>query len=330
VAKTATDVPPDFGLLDEAEVRELVWPLVSGGAAPGSDVTVTVHRLREDGRAVAEYELGGGRRVFAKLYPDAETGRRVFAVHRDLSEHGFGDGSSHRVPAPLAYLEDRCILLLGPAAGERLAEMKAQGGATYEEAVVRAAGWLAALHASRVGSVRYESVVDGLSRLTRRVTKAIAARPDLADVVRSALGELERRGRPGVSEARVPTHGRFHGGHVFVSSECVTAVDLDRFARADPAKDVAEYIHGVRSIGAQTGVVDDAVEDECVLFVDQYLRAGGRRLDALEFYWSYSVLWTLLGLALKNRPARRGWQVRLDFFRREFDAVPERAAALLG
>jgi hypothetical protein len=52
-------------------------------------------------------------------------------------------------------------------------------------------------------------------------------------------------------------------------------------------------------------------------------------LAALASYWSYSVLWTLLGLTFKDRPARPGWKERMEFFQAEFDDVPRRAAAWL-
>jgi hypothetical protein len=87
-------------LEDEDFVWSRVCPTVSGGesAPPGATFSVTVHRLREDGRAVTEYRFEDGSRVFAKLYPDDAAGRAVSRIHDELCRHGFVPGSIHRVP----------------------------------------------------------------------------------------------------------------------------------------------------------------------------------------------------------------------------------------
>jgi hypothetical protein len=114
-----------------------------------------------------------------------------------------------------------------------------------------------------------------------------------------------------------------------VAPECVTAIDLDRAAQADPAKDVAQFIHGVRSIGAKTGIVGEEVEAACARFLAEYVPPTPVAPSGLAYYWSYSVLWTLLGLTFKDRPDRPGWEKRMEFFQAEFDDVPRLAAAWL-
>jgi hypothetical protein len=58
-----------------------------------------------------------------------------------------------------------------------------------------------------------EDVAQGVFRLARRAAKAAASRPDLEDLFRAALAELEGRA---ASEAGrwVQTHGRYYLGHV--------------------------------------------------------------------------------------------------------------------
>jgi hypothetical protein len=325
-------VPPDVSALEAEEICQRVWRLLSRtspASSPPAGLTLTFHRRRSDGRAVVEYRFPGSVRAFAKLYPQPAAGRSAFEIYRMLYRKGFGGNSPHRVPEPIAYLEDCGVLLLAPAPGDQLARTDALGCPAFEEGVARAAEWLAALHCSPVRVGRRETVADGAFRLTRRAGRATAARSDLENLVHGLLEELERRSAPAVtSGTSVQTHGRFHPGHVFVASDSVTAVDLDRAAQADPAKDVGQFIHALRSIGARSGVVEDAVERACARFLDEYVRAGGSAPAALEYYWSFSIVWTLLGLALKDRPARPGWKERVQFFLAEFDAVPARAAAL--
>jgi Phosphotransferase enzyme family len=320
-------------LEDQGFVWGRVWPLVSCGEStpPRSRFELAVHRRREDGRAVAEYSFEGFIRVFAKLYPDAAMGRRVYRIHESLCQHGFGPRSHYRVPEPVAYLDEHGVLLLRPSPGDCLAGLETHDREAFEDGVTRAARWLVALHASPLRPGPGGNFASDLFRLARRAAKAAACRPDLTDGIRDALTELGRR-CPTAAEpsAFVPTHGRFNASHAFVASRCITAIDLDRAALADPAKDVGEFLHGLRSIGAKTGIVDDAVEHACEAFLGEYVRHRPAVLSELAYYWSYSVLWTLLGLAFKDRPSRRGWRERIEFFRGEFDAVPRRAAPWLG
>jgi hypothetical protein len=320
-------------LLEEEEfVRDRVWPLVSrGDKFPAARFTLTVHRRRGDGRMVAEYDFRGSMRVFAKLYPHAPQGARVHQIHNRLWSEGFGVPSRNRVPEPLAYLEDYGVLLLRSAPGGRLAGTEARDWRAFEEGVAKASRWLAALHASSVSVGPRETVAHGVFRLARRAAKATAARPELATSFREALTELERRcSMAAGSGLHAQTHGRFHPGHVFVAQECVTALDLDRAAQTDPAKDVAEFLHRLRSMAARTGVVDDRLEAACTRFLAEYVSDTPVAPSGLAYYWSYSVLWTLLGLTFKDRPARPGWKERMEFFQAEFDDIPGRVRGLIG
>lgn len=323
---------PGVSLLqDEGFIWDRVWPLVAGGESrqPRSRLRLTESRRREDGRAVAEYSFDRGGRVFAKLYPDAAEGRRVHRIHDGLWKRGFGPGSAYRVSEPIGYLDEYGVLLMRPAGGARFAGLETLERGALEEGMRRAAGWLVALHDSplRLGPV--ESVAQGLFRLSGRAVKAAAFRPDLEHVFRDALAELGRRCRTAAEpSARVQTHGRYHAGHMFLAPECVTVIDLDRAAVADPAKDVGEFLSAVRWEGAKRHWGDDAVEAACEAFLDEYVRHRPGVLSGLAYYWSYSVLWALLGQALRRWPGRTAWSVRSEFLRAEFDAVPSRAALL--
>src|SRR5918999_2917581 len=137
-----TEAPRPSGLAlleDEDFVWGRVWPLVADDETRPASYDVTIHRNRVDGRFVAAYALGGSVRAFAKLYPDRDAGRDVHRIHDGLCGGGFGPGSPHRVPAPIAYLEEDGILLLEPASGERLGELPLTDWATFEQGVLRAA-----------------------------------------------------------------------------------------------------------------------------------------------------------------------------------------------
>jgi hypothetical protein len=314
---------PDF-------VWRQIWPLVSGGENRPRDGTfeLSVHRRRADGRAVAEYGFPGPIRVFAKLYPDPPAGRAVYRIHDELWRNGFGADSPNRVPEPLGYIEEHAVVLLRPVAGNSLVVTELEGREAFDDGVSRAARWLAALHSSPVRLGPRETVEHSMSRLRRRAENAAASRPDLEDVFRNALAELPTRYSASSQTEIVQTHGRYHAAHVFVSPQCITAVDLDRAALADRAKDVGEFLHVLRVI-ANVRKQNDRADDACERFLDEYTRYLPAALSGLTFYWSYTVLWTLLRLALKDRPARKGWTERVEFLRAEFDDVPRRTRAWL-
>jgi hypothetical protein len=323
--------PAGFQLLeDQGFVWDHIWPLVSGGKRrpPRSRFGPTLHRRREDGRAVAEYSFEGSVRVFAKLYPHDAAGRAVYRIHDELCKHGFGAGSPYRVPDPVGYIDEHAVVLLRPAPGDNLAAMLSVDREAFQEGVTRAASWLVALHSSPVRVGPRVSVADGAFRLARRAAKAAASRPDLENVILQALAELRRRCPTAEPRAVAQTHGRYHAGHVFVAPQCVSAIDLDRAAVADPARDVGQFLHALRSTGLKTGTVEPAIEDVFEAFLGEYVPHRPASMSELAYYWSYCILWTLLGLAFKDRPARRGWKERVEFFQAEFHDVPRRAAAL--
>jgi hypothetical protein len=331
-----TEAPRPSGLQlleDEDFVWSRVWPLVSGGerTPPGGTFAVTVHRRREDGRTVVEYDFDGVR-VFAKLYPDDAAGRAVYRIHDELWRNGFGAGALNRVPEPLGYLGESGVVLARSAVGECLGVTLTRDWSEFEEGVARSARWLAALHTSSLSVGPREEMADGALRLARRVEMAAVRLPELAEIFRNALAELATRYDTAAAESSiaVQTHGRYHAAHVFIGPESITAIDLDRAAFAAPAKDVGEFVASLNSIKT-LGLVDDRTVDKTSrLFLAEYIRHGAGVPYELSYYWSYCIVWALVRQAFKDRPERRRWRQRVDYLRSEFDDVPRRAAALIG
>lgn len=330
---TGSSLPTGLQLLEDKRfLRSRVWPLVSSGGeggAPDSEPELIVHRHREDcRRAVVEYSFEGGLRIVAKLYLDAAEGRAAYRIHRGFWQQGFGPRSLYRVPEPIAYLAEQGVLVMRAAPGKPLRELGAGGHEAFGEGLSRAARWLAALHASPLRVGPREDVAQGLFRLARRVAKAAACRPDLEDALRDLLEELARRhGAVAQPGAQVQTHGRYHAEHVFLARDRVTVVDLDRAALADLAKDIGEFLHRLRWEAGKAGLSDGAVDERTEIFLSEYTRVSSAPLFGLAYHWSYSILWTLLGIACRGRPERKGWEERSGFLRAEFEHVPRRAAA---
>lgn len=325
-------LPPSLLLLQDPEfVRLCIWPVMSrSGSASGSIIPpfrISVLRRQEErGRAVVEYALDREQRVVAKLYLDHGEGELVASTHRALWQRGFGSESSHRVPEPVAYLADLGVLLMRPVTGERLKELELRGGDALLDGIRRAAQWLAALHESPVRLGRDDDVDERTARLAVRAASAAACSPRLGEALRRYLDELTRR-RPVDGRSTVQTHGRYHAGHVYLGAGHVTVIDLDRAAVAHPGKDIGEFLHRMRWQAARSGASAGTMDALSDTFVHGYLAARPGELAGLAYYWSYSILSTLISRACRERRDRTRWNGRVAFLSDEFENVPRRVAA---
>jgi hypothetical protein len=307
----------------------LVERVAAGAAGVAAADCVGAHVIEHRGgrqRTVLEYRFEGGLRLFAKRYPQCEDATTSYDVLRLLEEQGFGPGSPHRVPEPLGCFAEWGVVVIRAAPGRCMTSL-AEHPERWEEGLRAAAGWLARLHSLTVDSeATGEDQLQGLFRLAQRATGAAARHPSVADLLVALIEELAARAA-GVAESgsRAQTHGRYHAGHVFITPETVTVIDLDRASVADPAKDLGEFLHRVRTHARRAGLGDVAAERTTLAFLDEYAARGVFVPGALAYYWSYSILSTLLRV-LELDHAK--WEKRLQFYRAQFDSVPQRAHAL--
>ena len=286
-----------------------------------------VHPLRARGRStVLEYRFRGGVRLIAKRYAQRADALASYEALRLLHEHGFGPGSLHRVPEPLGCFPDWGVVLMRPARGHCLPTVVARPAA-WEDGLRRAARWLAQLHAvsADLAGPR-EDVAQGVFRLARRAARAAGQRPSVETLLVRLIEELAERARSvAASSLMVPTHGRYHPGHVFVAPHSVTVIDLDRAALADPARDVGEFLHHLRAEARRARLSDEAADRAALAFVEEYAAHADTVPSGVAYFWSYSVLSKLLRVVELDHER---WEKRLKFYRAEFEAVPMRARAL--
>lgn len=292
---------------------------------PVAGAAVMPHRYGD--RAVVEYRLVTGERLFAKCYADVSEGLLVSRILHTLWSSGFGPDSAFRVPEPLGYSIERGVLVVRAASGRCLQELETGGRRAWAEGLRSAARWLAALHDSpvRVGPNEGRSRLEEV--LARRLAKARERRPEMAAALSGMAGELQRR----LDESRlgpltVQTHGRYHSGHVFCGEPHVTVIDLDRADVADPAKDVAEFIHRLRADTMKRRLGAEVADRATSVFLDEYRSRAGVALHGLAYYWSASVLATLLHAVRKRHLEEKAWRRRLAFYDSEFAAIPARVA----
>lgn len=297
-----------------------------GTPATGGTWTTKVIQLDGSGAATVQVELDGGPAVFAKLFP-FDDGPEVAAKLAALREAGLGAGSRYQSVEPLAWYDEEKVLLCRGAPGRALSELV---GAADREAladgVAEAGRWLGRLHRAplRVGTPRSLLVTGELVSLASRLAKVAAQRPDYVD---EAVGLLEALGdltRDTVDGVVAQCHGQYRPLHVFVAPETVTVIDLDRSVPADPARDVAEFLHRLRvlvSDSAQDAATADAL---CDAFLTAYSESvgGTGTLPNLRFHLARYALHSL-HRKLKSGSARTASDddAVYRFYRGEFDLM---------
>jgi hypothetical protein len=208
----------------ESRICPLLEPEFGGSA---SDCDAQIVQNTGTGRLTLRYVFDPENVVFAKLYED-ELGAHCFQVNRELWNTGFNRSRRYRVPEPLGFLPDRALLLMRAVPGTPLGAVF-DGDSTIDLAsgTVEAAEWLAALHlsTSRVGNPDSDWDSLKLFRMSSRVIKAVAARPEKLDMIREQMDKLEQRvTKLAASRFSVFTHGRYHHDHVFLSSEATSGL----------------------------------------------------------------------------------------------------------
>jgi hypothetical protein len=301
-------------------IRESVWPRLDD-RTEAPEVELVRHR-----HGILEYCFADGSRVFAKPFTDLDRALAAYEIQRTLWEGGFGTASEYRVPEPIAFRPDERVILMAPALGDRVRELATGDWATWEGALEGAARWLVALHGSSHRLGPPDDATRRALHLARRVAQTAARRPDVERILTSLLNELAAR-IPARRAGEVQTHGRYHPQHVYVAHDCVTVIDADRATPGDAAKDVGEFLHRLRSDAMSAGTDVDAVDRASETFVYEYVRRGGADLSGLAFYWSYSILFTLVARTGRTGADDLEEHGRMKFYESEFAAVPGRVTA---
>jgi phosphotransferase family enzyme len=292
-------------------------PELNGGGRAGWRLEL----IQNDGTGAATlaYELNANIKVFAKLYAD-DSGRHSYQVLKTLWDGGFGANSRFRVSEPLGFFPEQNMLLIRGAGGTPVAA--AAGEQELAEGARIAASWLVELHRSaiRVGATRYPWAL--YHKLMHRLAKAAAAHPALVDELIEMSDRFETLTR-GMPLHFVQTHGQFRHIHVFIKDEIVTVIDLDRSSPSDPAQDVAEFLHRMRTRRFKTSNGASRAQDATRSFLAEYGAANAGNLVNLGFYWAYHTLVSLWRFMKSSTPEDPDWQPMMEFYMAEF----ERAAS---
>jgi hypothetical protein len=306
--------------------RYVVSSLPESGNRSFSAQGCQVSIVQNDGTGAAtiQYDLDDTTRVFAKLYASDGTGAahgaHSFEVLSALWNDGCGGDSRYRVSEPLGFYPEFNMLLIRGAEGTLVAS--ADSDEELAQGSREAARWIAQMHTSavRVGETRYPWEV--YHKLMHRLAKAAANNPEKVDDLIEMADRFEELAR-NVKLHFVQAHGQYRHIHVFVGDETVTVIDLDRSRPSDPAQDLGEYIHRMRTKRFKATGGQSRAEEATTAFLEEYGAKLPENLINLPYYWGYHnlvSLWRYMKSATSQDPK---WNEMIEFYESEF----ERAAS---
>lgn len=295
-----------------------------GGGAP-EEYRISVVQNDGTGAATVEYETKDSIKVFAKLYASDGTGAahgaHSYSVLRELWSDGLGAHSRYRVSEPLGFFPDYNMLLIRGAEGALVAA--AETDQALAAGSREAARWLVQMHRSspRVGPTRYPWEV--YHKLMHRLAKAAATHPNQVDELLELSDRFEQSAQ-NVKLHFVQAHGQFRHIHVFVSDEAVTVIDLDRSRPSDPAQDLGEYVHRMRTKKYKASAGASRAEEATAAFLEEYGKELPENLVNLSFYWGYHTLVSLWRYMKASTPAEAKWDEMIAFYLSEFETAVSR------
>ena len=282
-------------ICSEEYLEQFVRPYLTPDAPPDAEWRTKVIQLDGSGAATVEVWLDEQPPVFAKAFP-FEDGPDVYAKLQLFRVNGFGAGERYQTVEPLAWEDQQQVMLCRAAPGRAVSELMSGPVEALSEGTAEAGRWLGRFHTSRMRVGRPQSllVTGELTSLAKRLAKTTSEQPAYLPVALEMLAALDDLTYSTVDGLLAQSHGQYRPIHVFTSPEAVTVIDLDRSAPADPARDVAEFLHHLRnSRYLATGDMHRA-DAPCASFLAGYREiAGEEPLANLRFHWARYVFHSL-------------------------------------
>lgn len=257
------------------------WRLISAR----TKLRKILFEVEEDGPA-------GPSRLVGKV-SHSERSRKTYEWLSRVWQAGFQAPSSYRVTQPIAYLEERRLLLQSKAQGAQLLDRIREDDRDLPAMISRAAGWLAELHGTAIAADEFSGeplIVERCAAELRSELPADAER--IEQIAECLLLHFSRRS----ATDSVPSHGDYHPMNVFVAEDgCVTVIDFDTFSRRERASDVAYFLSQSAIMGYLERGSFERSRAVRSRFVDAYSKATGWRTDMrnVGLYMAFAFLQSL-------------------------------------
>jgi hypothetical protein len=224
----------------------------------------------------------GARQLYTKSYAHPR-GALVFAIAKQLWEHGRGDPDAFMIATPLAYLHESRTLVQEGLQGWRHLPY---GDWVRATPCMRALGrGLARIHTSKVlvdstwGPQQELARFEKVAHLVRRFEPRCG---DALDVLRP----LALRRVPALSaQHSVPIHGAFRLGQMLERDERVALVDLDGFRLGDPRSDLGSLVAQLHARVATERLEAAAASTATQVLLDAYAGDVPWKCDDAALAW---------------------------------------------
>jgi Ser/Thr protein kinase RdoA (MazF antagonist) len=153
------------------------------------------------------------------------------------------------------------------------------------------------------------------------MAKAAATHPEQASQLLDLLQSIRKLAPSETAEPLLtPTHGQYTPANVFLQANEVTVIDLDRICLSDPAKDVAMFVHRVKSM-LYKKASGDTVKSEYLsnIFVREYQSRAEGNLANLAYYRALYLLKGFAKFAKDYAPADPARRPLEEFYLGEFE-----------
>jgi tRNA A-37 threonylcarbamoyl transferase component Bud32 len=304
---------PALAKLIEGPPTELVSALLPELGSANRDAlswTADVVQYRVDMRAivrltVAEYDPPSGHtrehQFYAKVYRDAEQGRRAFRSQADLHARTAGAGEHLVVAKPIFYDDALRTLVTEAVPGMSFSKIISRDKRSIDavRAVARA---IARFHQVDVAATP-RPIADEMARLHEARQSLAASRPDLADEVSAMVDSIAA----GLAEApSMVIHGDLKPDHILIDGDRVALIDFDLLARADPVVDVAHLVAFLGRPQERSRSRRDETADIAQAFVDEYFAAVPESWRArLPLYHAMTSIHKAAGLSRRGGADRQ-------------------------
>ena len=268
---------PGLARLISGPTPELVPALMEELGSENGELTswdAETVQYRVDMRAILRLTVGttdtsdgrtSERQFYAKIYRDADQGRRAYRAQYDLHERASAVGSHLVVAKPIIYAEDLRTLVTAAVPGTALSRIIGRGKGSVD-AVKSAARAVAEFHQLDVIAPQ-RSLAEDMIRLRDAHEYLASARPDLADEVQSMIRAVAL-GLESAPSSLI--HGDLKPDHILIDGDRVALLDFDLFGAADPVADVAHLLAFLRKPQERSRSRREETEDVGQIFVDEY------------------------------------------------------------
>ena len=219
-------------------------------------------------------------KVYAKDRSD------VCTLMEDISRAGFGPCEAFSIPQPVAYLRDLQLLLQEKVQGQPATESFLSASASERErAAERCARWLAKFHtiASPIGpSFELCTYLNSIEQWFQRL--ASLGEP-FADKATTLFKRLETMASALDETDMCSVHGDFSHHQVIFRQNSTLTVDWDNYGLADPARDLARFMVGLKRLALRSLGSIQALDHAAGVFLHTYAaQRGWDRTTQLAFH----------------------------------------------